>query len=172
VLLVSTDPASNLDAVLEIPLGVEPTPVRGMRGLFALNIDPEQAARDDRERTVAPPHRGVLPPQEVTLLEERLSGACTVVEVAAFGEDKAEATISGTLQAGNEDMGAGEEISGVSSPFDGLIDEIRISTVVRPDAWLKATYRNLSAPTSFLYSGAGEQEGGGGPTPAPRSLSS
>ena len=62
--------------------------------------------------------------------------------------------MSGTLQAGNEDMGAGEEISGVSSPFDGLIDEIRISTVVRPDAWLKATYRNLSAPTSFLYSGA------------------
>ena len=69
-------------------------------------------------------------------------------------------------------MGAGEEISGVSGPFDGLIDEIRISTVVRPDAWLKATYRNLSAPTSFLYSGAGEQQGGGDPTPAPRSLSS
>jgi Anion-transporting ATPase len=74
VLLVSTDPAFNLDAVLETPLGVEPTPVRGMRGLFALNIDPEQAARDYRERTVAPPHRGVLPPQEVTLLEERLPG--------------------------------------------------------------------------------------------------
>jgi hypothetical protein len=100
----------------------------------------------------------VLPPQEVTLLEERLSGACTVVEVAAFGKDKAEATMSGTLQAGNEDMGAGEEISGVSSPFDGVIDEIRISTVVRPDAWLKATYGNLSAPTSFLYSGPGNRK--------------
>jgi arsenite/tail-anchored protein-transporting ATPase len=46
VLLVSTDPASNLNAVLKTPFGVEPTPVRGMGGLFAPNIDPEQAVRD------------------------------------------------------------------------------------------------------------------------------
>ena len=49
-----------------------------------MNIDPEQAALDYRERTVAP-YRGVLPEQEVALLQERLSGACTV-EVAAFDE--------------------------------------------------------------------------------------
>lgn len=49
-----------------------------------------------------------------------------------------------TLQAGKEGVGTGEEISGVSNPLDGLTDEIRISTVVRPDAWLGATYRNLS----------------------------
>ena len=55
-----------------------------MPNLEALNIDPEQAALDYRERTVAP-YRGVLPPQELALLEERLSGACTV-EVAAFDE--------------------------------------------------------------------------------------
>ena len=84
VLIVSTDPASNLDAVLETHLGTTPTSVTGVPNVDAMNIDPEQAARDYRERTVAP-YRAVLPPSEIALLEERLSGACTV-EVAAFDE--------------------------------------------------------------------------------------
>ena len=84
VLLVSTDPASNLDAVLGTELANSPTPVAGVPNLQAMNIDSEQATREYRERTVGP-YRGVLPPQELKLLEERLSGACTV-EVAAFDE--------------------------------------------------------------------------------------
>ena len=84
VLLVSTDPASNLDAVLDAPLGNGPTTVASVPNLKAMNINPEQAARDYRERTVAP-YRDTLPPDEIALLEERLSGACTV-EVAAFDE--------------------------------------------------------------------------------------
>lgn len=84
VLLVSTDPASNLDAVLDTPLRSTPTRIAGVPNLEALNIDPEQAGTDYRERTVAP-HRGVLPQHEIELLEERLSGACTI-EVAAFDE--------------------------------------------------------------------------------------
>ena len=84
VLIVSTDPASNLDAVLDARLGSRPTGVLRASGVDALNIDPEQAALDYRERTVAP-HRGVLPEQEIALLQERLSGACTI-EVAAFDE--------------------------------------------------------------------------------------
>ena len=84
VLIVSTDPASNLDAVLDTSLGSRPTRVSGVPNVDALNIDPEQAALDYRERTVAP-HRGVLPEQEIALLQERLSGACTI-EVAAFDE--------------------------------------------------------------------------------------
>ena len=84
VLLVSTDPASNLDAVLGTKLANSPTPVAGVPNLQAMNIDPEQATREYRERTVGP-YRGILPQQEITLLEERLSGACTV-EVAAFDE--------------------------------------------------------------------------------------
>lgn len=84
VLLVSTDPASNLDAVLGTGLGNKPTPVAGVPRLLAMNIEPEQAARDYRERTISP-YRVILPPQEVALLEERLSGSCTV-EVAAFDE--------------------------------------------------------------------------------------
>ena len=84
VLIVSTDPASNLRAVLDTQLGVRPTQVIGASRVDAININPEQAALDYRERTVAP-YRGVLPEQEITLLQERLSGACTV-EVAAFDE--------------------------------------------------------------------------------------
>ena len=86
VLIVSTDPASNLDEVLATPLGSRPVPVAGVRGLglFALNIDPELAARDYRERMVAP-YRNILPASAITSMEEQFSGACTV-EIAAFDE--------------------------------------------------------------------------------------
>jgi arsenite/tail-anchored protein-transporting ATPase len=84
VLIVSTDPASNLDEVLGIPLGQTPTAIPGAPGLFALNIDPEAAARDYRERMVAP-YRGLLPPAAILSMEEQFSGACTV-EIAAFDE--------------------------------------------------------------------------------------
>ena len=84
VLLVSTDPASNLDDVLGTPLGREPTAVAGVPGLEALNIDPEAAAQAYRDRVVGPV-RGVLPDETVAGIEEQLSGACTV-EVAAFDE--------------------------------------------------------------------------------------
>lgn len=84
VLLVSTDPASNLDEVLETKLGSSPTPIAGVHGLFALNIDPEAAAHAYRERMVGP-YRGVLPDAAIRSIEEQLSGACTV-EIAAFDE--------------------------------------------------------------------------------------
>jgi arsenite-transporting ATPase len=84
VLLVSTDPASNLDEVLGVKLSATPTAVPNVPGLSALNIDPEQAAHDYRERVVGP-YRGVLPAVAVASMEEQLSGACTV-EIAAFDE--------------------------------------------------------------------------------------
>lgn len=84
VLLVSTDPASNLDEVLGARLGTRPTQVPGVRGLAALNLDPEAAAHDYRERVVGP-YRDLLPAASVRSMEEQLSGACTV-EIAAFDE--------------------------------------------------------------------------------------
>jgi len=84
VLIVSTDPASNLDEELETALGSRPAPVNGIPRLFALNIDPEASARDYRERMVAP-YRGVLPAAAIASMEEQFSGACTV-EIAAFDE--------------------------------------------------------------------------------------
>lgn len=84
VLLVSTDPASNLAEVLGQHVGTSPTPVELVPGLFALNVDPEAAAAAYRERVIGP-YRGVLPDSAVTRVEEQLSGACTV-EIAAFDE--------------------------------------------------------------------------------------
>lgn len=84
VLLVSTDPASNLDEVLGVALAGSPRAVPGVPGLSALNIDPEVAAQAYRERVVGP-YRGVLPAAAVASIEEQLSGACTV-EIAAFDE--------------------------------------------------------------------------------------
>ena len=83
-LLVSTDPASNLDDVFGVAAGGHPTPVTGVANLDVANIDPEQAAAEYRERTLVP-YRGVLPESALVSMEEQLSGACTV-EIAAFNE--------------------------------------------------------------------------------------
>ncbi len=84
VLLISTDPASNLDEVLETALSQAPRLVHGIPNLDAMNIDPEAAAKEYRERIVGP-YRGVLPDASVASIEEQLSGACTV-EIASFNE--------------------------------------------------------------------------------------
>lgn len=82
VLLVSTDPASNLERVLEAPVGPEVAPVDSVPGLSAVNVDPEAAADAYRER-VLEPMMGVLPDETVEQVEEQLSGACTT-EIASF----------------------------------------------------------------------------------------
>ena len=84
VLIVSTDPASNLDEVLGVALNQSPTAVPGAPNLWALNIDPEASAQAYRERMVAP-YRGLLPEAAIRSMEEQFSGACTV-EIAAFDE--------------------------------------------------------------------------------------
>ncbi len=84
VLLVSTDPASNLDEVLGQPLFAEPTEVPGVPGLYTSNVDPVEDAAAYREQMVGP-YRGILPDATVRSMEEQISGACTV-EIAAFNE--------------------------------------------------------------------------------------
>ncbi|MFC4324219.1 arsenical pump-driving ATPase [Litchfieldia salsa] len=84
VLLISTDPASNLQDVFGIELTNEPTSVQSVENLFASNLDPETSARVYRESVVGP-YRGILPDSVVATMEEQLSGACTV-EIAAFDE--------------------------------------------------------------------------------------
>ena len=84
VLLVSTDPASNLDEVLETRLTHAPTAIGGAPGLDAMNINPVEAAAAYRERLIGP-MRGLLPEAALRNMEEQLSGSCTV-EIAAFDE--------------------------------------------------------------------------------------
>jgi arsenite-transporting ATPase len=83
-LVISTDPASNLDDVFGVQAGPEPTAVVGVERLFITNLDPEAAAAAFRERAIGP-YRGVLPESALRNMEEQLSGACTV-EIAAFNE--------------------------------------------------------------------------------------
>jgi len=84
VLLVSTDPASNVGQVFGVTVGNTVTPLQGAPGLSALEIDPEQAAEAYRERIIAPV-RGVLPEAELVGIAESLSGSCTT-EIASFDE--------------------------------------------------------------------------------------
>lgn len=83
-LIVSTDPASNLDEVFGVRLGMNPTEIPGVAGLFGANLDPEAAAAAYREKVVRP-YRGILPPAVIRNMEEQFSGACTT-EIAAFDE--------------------------------------------------------------------------------------
>lgn len=82
VLLVSTDPASNVGQVFGIPVGNRQTPVPSVALLSALELDPEETAHAYRETIVAPV-RGLLPPDVVNGILEQLSGACTT-EIASF----------------------------------------------------------------------------------------
>jgi arsenite-transporting ATPase len=84
VLLVSTDPASNLDEVLETTLTNKSTSIAGVPKLDAMNINPVEAAAAYRERLIGP-MRGLLPEAALRSMEEQLSGSCTV-EIAAFDE--------------------------------------------------------------------------------------
>ncbi|RMF97799.1 MAG: arsenical pump-driving ATPase [Candidatus Schekmanbacteria bacterium] len=84
VLLISTDPASNLSEVLNTEVTTKPQQIKGLRNLFAMNINPIKAAEQYREKMVSP-YRGVLPDEAIEQMEEQLSGACTV-EIAGFNE--------------------------------------------------------------------------------------
>lgn len=84
VLLVSTDPASNLQDVFGMKLSNHPVSIEGVPNLNVANLDPETAAAEYKAKVVNP-YRGVLPEAVIQTMEEQLSGACTV-EIAAFDE--------------------------------------------------------------------------------------
>lgn len=84
ILLISTDPASNLQDVFNQTLNGHGSFIAEVPGLTVVNLDPEQAAAEYRESVVAP-FRGKLPESVIQNMEEQLSGSCTV-EIAAFNE--------------------------------------------------------------------------------------
>jgi len=97
VLLVSTDPASNVGQVFGISIGNHITTIPAVPRLSALEIDPQAAAQAYRDRIVGPV-RGLLPDAVVKGIEEQLSGACTT-EIAAFDEFTALLTDSDLTKA-------------------------------------------------------------------------
>ncbi|TVR86537.1 MAG: arsenical pump-driving ATPase [Saprospirales bacterium] len=100
VLLVSTDPASNLQDVLESSVDEKISPVKGVPNLFSININPEVSAEEYRKR-VTEPLKDILPEAEIRKMNEELSGACTT-EIASF--DEFSRFISGENEGGKFDV--------------------------------------------------------------------
>ena len=121
VLLVSTDPASNLGQVFGVAIGNRITPIAAVPGLEALEIDPEAAAANYRERIVGP-MRGVLPEKALKGIAEQLSGACTT-EIAAFDEFTALLTDTAVT-------GACDHIILDTAPTGHIIRQLKL-----PGAW-------------------------------------
>lgn len=96
VLLISTDPASNLQDVFSMELTNKGTPIPNVPGLVVANLDPIQAAAEYRESVIAP-YRGKLPDSVIANMEEQLSGSCTI-EIAAFNEFSGFITDGGVQQ--------------------------------------------------------------------------
>jgi len=84
ILIISTDPASNLQDVFNQTLNSKGVAILEVPGLTVANLDPEQAAAEYRESVISP-FRGKLPVSVIENMEEQLSGSCTV-EIAAFNE--------------------------------------------------------------------------------------
>lgn len=84
VLLISTDPASNLQDVFSVDLTNKGTIIPSVSNLTIANLDPVQAAAEYRESVIAP-YRGIMPESVIANMEEQLSGSCTI-EIAAFNE--------------------------------------------------------------------------------------
>lgn len=84
VILISTDPASNLQDVFNMELTNKAVPINEVPNLVVANLDPIQAAAEYRESVIGP-YRGKLPEVVLNNMEEQLSGSCTV-EIAAFNE--------------------------------------------------------------------------------------
>ena len=79
-LIISTDPASNLGDIFEKRIGHTITPI--IPNLSAMDIDPDVATEEYREKVIGP-MRGVMPDDVMKVLEEQFRSACTI-EIAAF----------------------------------------------------------------------------------------
>lgn len=131
VLLVSTDPASNVGQVFGLTIGNSVTDVPTVPGLSALEIDPEQAADAYRERIVGPV-RGLLPEKELAAITEQLSGSCTT-EIASFNEFTA-------LLSGNDTVAGFDHVLFDTAPTGHTIRLLQL-----PGSW-----------TDFLNDGKGD----------------
>jgi arsenite-transporting ATPase len=81
-LIVTTDPASNLADVFEQEIGHKITPIAGLPNLYAMEIDPDEATKEYKERIIAP-FREIMPEDVIASIDEQLSGPCTT-EMASF----------------------------------------------------------------------------------------
>jgi arsenite-transporting ATPase len=144
VLLVSTDPASNLKDVLESPVDENINQIKGIDRLFAINIDPVNSAEEYRNR-VTQPLEGISSKEEIKKIREDLSGACTT-EIASF--DEFSRFVSGETEGTKFDV----------IIFDTAPTGHTLRLLELPAAWSSFTEENSDGasclgPTSALKSG-------------------
>lgn len=144
VLLVSTDPASNLKDVLESPVDENINQIKGIDRLFAINIDPVNSAEEYRNR-VTQPLEGISSKEEIKKIREDLSGACTT-EIASF--DEFSRFVSGETEGTKFDV----------IIFDTAPTGHTLRLLELPAAWSSLTEENPDGasclgPTSALKSG-------------------
>ena len=144
ILLVSTDPASNLKDELDTEVDDEIRPVRGIDRLFAININPEKSAEEYRNR-VTQPLEGIASKEEIKKIREDLYGACTT-EIASF--DEFSRFVSGETEGANFDV----------IIFDTAPTGHTLRLLELPAAWSSFTEENPDGasclgPTSALKSG-------------------
>lgn len=144
VLLVSTDPASNLKDVLESEVNENINPVKGIERLFAVNINPENSAEEYRNRVIKP-LEGIASKEEIKKIREDLSGACTT-EIASF--DEFSRFVSGETEGTKFDV----------IIFDTAPTGHTLRLLELPAAWSSFTDENPDGasclgPTSALKSG-------------------
>lgn len=96
VLLISTDPASNLQDVFNTELDGKGVPIDGVPGLMVVNLNPAEAAREYRESVIAP-YRGKLPDSAIENMEEQLSGSCKRVIFTMGKGGVGKTTIAATI---------------------------------------------------------------------------
>ena len=81
-LLVTTDPAPNLSDIFGQTIGHKITPIAGIKNLSCIEIDPDIASEEYRERAVAPA-RDFMDARQLEIIKEQMNSPC-VEEVAAF----------------------------------------------------------------------------------------
>lgn len=105
-LIVTTDPASNLADVFEQDIGHKVTPIQGVKNLYAMEIEPDEATREYKERIIGP-FKEIMPEEVIASLEEQFNSPCTT-EMASFdrfvdfmGTDKYEVIVFDTAPTGH-----------------------------------------------------------------------
>jgi len=81
-LLVTTDPAPNLSDIFGQEIGHHITSIKDLANLHAIEIDPDTASEEYRERIVGP-LRDLLDEKNLQTIKEQLNSPC-VEEVASF----------------------------------------------------------------------------------------
>jgi hypothetical protein len=109
-------------------------------------INTQSGTRSVRANRTLPPGR------------HHLSGVYDGERATLFidGTPVASTEASGPIRSSQTPIEIGR-LAGGGAPFQGEIEEVRISSTARSDQWIDVTYQNLANPTEFVRMGPEER---------------